>query len=90
MAQKQIQQTGNEVASRVNKKHFIIYNNSGVISVTTPKDWARGHRQFFPNNNFLNANNTPTVSQIENILDQNGFDHIENNQVVIYYDYISI
>lgn len=29
---------------RKNKKHFIIFNNVGVTSATTPKDWARAKR----------------------------------------------
>jgi len=50
---------------RSNKKHFIIFNNGGVISATTPKDWARAHQSFFPKKNFSDSDNTPTVDVIE-------------------------
>ena len=34
---------------KVNKKHFIIFNNGGVVSTTTPKDWARAHQNYLKN-----------------------------------------
>ena len=73
---------------RVNKKHFIIFNNGGVISATTPKDWARAHQGEFPNNNFDNSDNTPTVNEIENYLTDNlGFRKVENDEIVICYPF---
>jgi len=47
MAKKQTQAVKKAKGKRVNKKHFIIYNNGGVISATTPKDWARAHQELF-------------------------------------------
>lgn len=72
------------------KKHFIIYNNGGVISATTPKDWARANKHLFPNFDFSNSDNTPIVSKIEDYLSKNNFTKIENNEVVIHYDYLSL
>lgn len=73
---------------RQNKKHFILFNNGGVISATTPKDWARGHQHAFPNFNFSDADNTPTVEQIENYLTGHlHYSRIENPEVVICYPY---
>lgn len=79
------------MAKRINKKHFIIYNNGGVISSTTPKDWARANQNYFSNKNFSDSDNTPTVDEIENFLTQHrGFRRVENEEVVICYDYNAI
>ena len=79
------------MAKRINKKHFIIFNNGGIISSTTPKDWARAHQNFFPNKNFSDSNNTPTVEEIENFLAQNlNFKKLSNEEIVVYYDYKAI
>jgi len=76
---------------RTNKKHFIIFNNGGVISATTPKDWARAHQEYFPNKNFLNSDDTPTVNEIENYLVNNlGFGRAENDEIVIHYPFKEI
>ena len=89
--EKQIQ--SNEVKiKRINKKHFVIFNNGGVISATTPKDWARAHQDKFPSHNFADSNfkNTPNDDTIELFLSQNGFRLIENQDIIIYYQYFSI
>lgn len=79
------------MAKRVNKKHFIIYNNGGVISSTTPKDWARANQHCFPDKDFTDSDNTPTVEEIENYLTQHKhFGHLSNDEVVICYDYKAI
>lgn len=79
------------MVKRVNKKHFIIFNNCGVISSTTPKDWARAHQSYFPNKDFSDSNNTPTVKEIENYLTQQlNFTKLSNDEIVVYYDYKSI
>lgn len=73
---------------RVNKKHFIIYNNGGVISATTPKDWARAHQKLFLDHNFNDSDNTPTVNEIEAYVINNfGFTKIENEEIVICYPF---
>jgi pectate lyase len=72
---------------RKNKKHFVIYNNNGVISATTPKDWARANQHLFPNSTFQGSNNTPTVNEIENVLKNSGFAEINNFEIVIHYQY---
>ncbi len=75
---------------RKNKKHFVLYNNNGVISATTPKDWARGHRTDFPDHTFADAPNTPTDIQIENHLNHLGFRQIKNSQLIISYHYLDL
>ena len=81
----------NSTPNRINKKHFIMYNNGGVISATTPKDWARAHRAVFPNFDFTNSDNTPSVDAIENFLFANeGFSRIENHEIVIHYPFINL
>jgi hypothetical protein len=79
------------MAKRKNKKHFVIYNNGGVISSTTPKDWARANQNCFPKNDFSDSDNTPTVEEIENYLMQyKNFGRLDNEEVVICYDYKGI
>ena len=77
--------------SRVNKKHFIIYNNGGVISATTPKDWARAHRSAFPNSSFVDSNNTPIVSKIEkHLINKFGYRKVENREIAICYPFLDL
>ena len=91
MATKKIQSRKNGDTKRKFRKHFIIFNNGGVLSATTPKDWARAHRELFPNYNFIGAGNTPIVDVIENYLVNNeGFSSIENDEIVIHYIYLNI
>lgn len=88
MAKKQTKTTKSK---RVNKKHFVLYNNGGVISATTPKDWARAHQEFFDGFDFSNSGRTPTVDVIENYLVLNeGFTSIENDEIVILYPYLNL
>jgi hypothetical protein len=76
---------------RVYKKHFVLFNNNGVISATTPKDWARGHQSNFPDHDFFSSDTTPTVEVIEDFLTTKlKFNKIENNEIVICYQYTSI
>lgn len=76
---------------RIYKKHFIIFNNGGIISATTPKEWARAHQGLFNGYDFSDSDNTPNVDDIENYLVNNeGFTRIENDEVVIHYPYKSI
>ena len=79
-----------KVNVRKNKKHFVLYNNGGVISATTPKDWARANRNLFDSYNFSDSDNTPIVDIIERTLENMGFRKTSNGEVVIYYDYISL
>jgi hypothetical protein len=88
--EKKQKQSSDTVNKRINKKHFIIYNNGGVISATTPKNWARANQNLFPNFNFTNSDNTPTVDAIELFLEQNNFNKIENKEIVIMYNYLSL
>jgi hypothetical protein len=77
--------------SRINKKHFLIFNNGGIISVTTPKDWARANQSYFPSKDFSNSDNTPTSGAIEKVLTEEfNFRCIENDEVFICYDYDSL
>lgn len=76
--------------ARINKKHFVLYNNGGVISATTPKDWARANQNLFSNYNFLDSKNTPTVAVIEKELSRLGFNPVINNEIVIFYQYINL
>ncbi|KQS48612.1 hypothetical protein ASG38_05590 [Flavobacterium sp. Leaf359] len=79
------------MAKRINKKHFIIFNNGGVISSTTPKNWARAHQGCFPNKNFSNSDDTPTVEEIENYLIQHlDYKKLSNDEIVVCYDYKAI
>lgn len=79
------------MAKRRNKKHFIIFNNGGVISATTPKDWARAHQDCFPNKDFLDSTTTPTVDEIEDYLtNELNFKKIANDEIVICYEYNSL
>ncbi len=79
------------MTKRINKKHFIIFNNGGVICATTPKDWARAHQNYFPNKDFSDSNNTPTVKEIETyLLEFLGFKRLNNNEMVICYDFNAI
>ena len=75
---------------RVNKKHFVIFNNGGVISATTPKDWARANQTLFEGYDFSDSDNTPIVDEIERKLNAIGFSEIRNSEIVIYYQYHSI
>jgi hypothetical protein len=76
--------------ARKNKKHFVIYNNGGVISATTPKDWARANQNLFEGYNFTDSDNTPIVDVIEKELLRQGFSEIRNDEVVILYQYNSL
>lgn len=77
--------------SRKNKKHIIILNNNGVLSVTTPKNWARANQNLFDGFDFSNAENTPIVNEIENFLINNrSFSKIENQEIVILYAFNTI
>jgi hypothetical protein len=79
------------MAKRTNKKHFIIFNNGGIISAATPKDWARAHQTFFSNKDFSDSDNTPTVDEIENYLTQHlNFKKLINDEIVVCYEYKSI
>lgn len=67
-------------------KHLIIFNNGGVVSATTPKDWARAHQDNFPNHAFDNAATTPTTNAIEAHMTNNlGYEEIGNDDIVILY-----
>ena len=76
--------------ARKNKKHFVIYNNGGVISATTPKDWARANQSFFDGYDFLNSNNTPIVDVIERELIRQGFRETRNDEIIIFYQYYNL
>jgi hypothetical protein len=76
---------------RTNKKHFIIFNNGGVISATTPKDWARAHQAAFPNYTFEDSDSTPIVNIIESYLINNlGYRRVENDEIIIHYPFKEI
>lgn len=75
-------------SKRINKKHFIIFNNGGVLSATTPKDWARAHQELFNKFDFSDGDNTPTVDTIETYLAKaQGYSKIENEEIVIHYPF---
>lgn len=77
--------------TRINKKHFMILNNNGVISITTPKDWARANQNIFNNFDFTNSENTPIVNEIEEYLvKRRNFNKIENEEIVILYKYYTL
>lgn len=76
--------------TRKNKKHFILFNNGGVISATTPKDWARANQELFTQYNFSDSKNTPTVAVIEIELLRHGFSEVTNSEIIIFYKYNSI
>lgn len=76
--------------TRINKKHFVLYNNGGVISATTPKDWARANQDLFSNYNFIDSKNTPTVAVIEKKLAKLGFKYLLNNEIVVFYQYTNL
>jgi hypothetical protein len=79
------------MSKRINKKHFLIFNNGGVITATTPKDWARGNQQYFSDYDFSDSKNTPTVKVIEKyLLEKLSYKCIKNNEVVICYDYNAV
>jgi hypothetical protein len=71
--------------TRKNKKHFILFNNGGVISATTPKDWARANQELFTQYNFSDSKNTPTVAVIEIELLRYGFSEVTNSEIIIFY-----
>ena len=76
------------MSKRINKKHYMIFNNGGVISVTTPKDWARGNQQCFPDYNFSDSESTPTIDIIEKyLLEKLRFYQVIDDNIVINYDY---
>ena len=79
-----------ENKKRINKKHLVIFNNNGVISATTPKDWARAHQSLFEGYEFTDSDNTPIVDLIEKQLVKLGFKKVDNYEVVILYDYKSL
>lgn len=74
--------------SRKNNKHIIIINNNGILSATTPKNWARANQELFDSFDFSNSDNTPTVNEIESFLINNrNFSMIENQEIIILYPY---
>jgi hypothetical protein len=72
------------------RKHIVVFNNGGVISATTPKDWARAHQDLFNDYDFSNSDNTPVTDLIEKELKNRGFKSVDNNEIVIYYEFNSI
>ena len=76
--------------TRRNKKHFILFNNGGVISATTPKDWARANQELFTQYNFSDSKNTPTVLVIEKELTKLGFNNLLNTEIVVFYQYSNL
>ncbi len=90
MVKKQTKLLNNTKRKRVNKKHFVLFNNGGIISATTPKNWARAHQTLFDGYDFSDSENTPIVDIIEEKLTKLGFSEINNNEIVIYYQYKSI
>ncbi|GEM_PF-1694964 len=79
------------MSSRTNKKHFVIFNNNGIISIATTKDWARGNQSLFSGYNFTNSKNTPTINIIEKyLISECNFTKITDDQVTICYEYNSI
>jgi hypothetical protein len=90
MAKKQTKSGKKTKGKRINKKHFVLFNNGGVISATTPKDWARAHQTLFDGYDFSDSENTPIVDIIEKKLTTFGFSEIKNSEIVIYYQYNSI
>jgi hypothetical protein len=90
MAKKEETKSNNASKKRKYKKHFVLYNNGGVISATTPKDWARANQHLFNGYDFSDSANTPVVDLIENVLANLGFNEVNNGEVVIYYQYNSI
>lgn len=91
MAKKQTEAIKTTKGKRVNKKHFIVFNNGGVISATTPKNWARANQTLFDGFDFSNSENTPTVYEIENYLVvSESFSRIENDEIIILYPYLKL
>ena len=79
-------QTKTTKSKSVNKKHFMLYNNGGIISENIPKDWAMTHQELFNGFNFSNADKTPAVDVTENYLvNFGGFTRIANDELVIHY-----
>jgi hypothetical protein len=76
--------------ARKNKKHFVLYNNGGVISANTPKDWARANQELFAAYDFSDSNNTPTVAVIEKELTKLGFNNLLNTEIVVFYQYSNL
>ena len=74
--------------SRKNKKHIIVINNNGILSATTPKNWARANQELFDSFDFSNSDNTPNVNEIESFLINNrNFTMIENQEIIILYPF---
>ena len=57
---------------------------------TTPKDWARANQSLFEGYDFSDSENTPNVDIIERQLSVLGFKNVDNNEVVVYYEYNSL
>tara|TARA_R110000782_G_scaffold188239_3_gene278276 strand:+ start:81 stop:419 length:339 start_codon:yes stop_codon:yes gene_type:complete len=77
-----------EGIKRLNKKHFLMINNSGLISATTPKNWARANQDKFPKYSFTDSENTPRTKEIERYLEETlMFKRVENDEIVILYPY---
>lgn len=73
---------------RVNKKHYLLLNNAGVINATTPKNWARAHQEIFPNSTFSDSKNTPRTKEIEkHLVEHLKFKRVENSEIVVLYPY---
>ena len=67
-------------------KHFMIFNNGGLVSATTPKDWARAHQNAFPNHTFADGNTTPTTDTIEAYLKNSlGYQEANGPGIVVLY-----
>jgi hypothetical protein len=76
--------------ARINKKHFVLFNNGGIISATTPKGWARANQTLFDGYDFSDSDNTPTVIEIETYLISIGWQIVTNEEIVILYPYSKI
>jgi|TARA_R110000796_G_scaffold63858_1_gene147666 hypothetical protein len=73
---------------RINKKHYLLFNDAGVVNATTPKNWARAHQDRFPNYSFDDTENTPRTKEIERYLEETlRFRRVENDEIVILYPF---
>lgn len=66
----------------MNRDHYVIYFENGILTHTRPKDWARQHQEEFPTFNFKKK--LPTTDEISTyLIKKYGFTRIESENRVV-------
>jgi len=72
----------------MNKKHIVLEINGNKQESHSAKDWARKHKEKFPEFSFEQGDRnktTPITNEISNVLIENNYKVLENDELTIYY-----